>query len=350
MKKWGFLIMALSLWFVWSCASVEDTKKMDPLPEAYSLMHLEGIVNLIEDNRVTITLKIPELDTSSLSFVNRATHKIVNKSFLLENSATRIGGHPAVIEEIRGDVLMASFSQPVTFKTGDLVSIFIPKKIMAITDFEVIRGYDKSIGEVSMESLTTAIVNTGQFNVVERNKLNSILKELEIGLTGLTDTKNAKQVGKLLQADVILTGTFADLGDYWNVNMRLINVSTGLVTAAFEEKALFDEIKTEAIRDTGNLNQSFDEALKDGWVLGTWQRFGAHRTVEVDRDTSARDSGTSMKMLFRLNRRGGKAPITNNRKRDLSMYTGIEFYAKADQPLVAFCIIMDTNFYGDNRN
>jgi len=111
-----------------------------------------------------------------------------------------------------------------------------------------------------MESLTTAIVNTGQFNVVERNKLNTVLKELEIGLTGLADANKAKKVGELLQADVILTGTFADLGGFWNVNMRLINVRTGLVTAAFEERASFSEIKPEVVRDANNLNESFDGA------------------------------------------------------------------------------------------
>ena len=344
MKQCGLLLLAVSLCFVWSCASVDEKKDSDLLQQdAFVRMHLEGIVNLVEGNQVTITLTIPDLDTSSLPFVNRVTHQIVNKSFLLENSATKIGGQPAVIEEIRGHVLIASLTDPVNIQIGDRVNIYIPKKVLAITDFEVIRGHDKSISEVSMESLTTAIVNTGQFNVVERNKLNAVLKELEIGLTGLTDTDNAKKVGQLLQADVILTGTFADLGGYWNVNMRLINVNTGLVTAAFEEKASFAEIKPEAVRDADNLSESFDGELKVGWVIGEWQRFGAYRAIEIDRDTSARDSAASLKMSFRLNRQGGRAPIINNRKRDLSLYSGIEFYAKADQPLAAFFLIMDTN-------
>lgn len=343
MKKNGLFIIVVILFLAWSCTPVNDKKDAGTLPEIYTRMHLEGVVNFVEGPQATITLKIPKPDTSSLPFINRVTQQIVSKSFLLENSATRINGLPAVIQEIRGDVLRASLSQPVTLKAGDRVKIYIPKKVMAITDFEVIRGYDKSIGEVSMESLTTAIVNTGQFNVVERNKLNAVLKELEIGLTGLTDTNNAKKVGTLLQADVILTGTFADLGGYWNVNMRLINVSTGLVTAAFEEKATFADIKPEGVRDAGRLNESFETELTAGWVIGSWRRFGADRTVEIDRTTGAADSHASLKMSFRLDRRGAKAPIDNNRKRDLALYSGIEFYAKADRPLVVYFAIEDTN-------
>jgi TolB-like protein len=235
---------------------------------------------------VTITALIPEFAASSLPFVDRTVRQVVSKSFLLEKSGTKIGGLPGVIEEVRGNTLIASFDGPVPFKTGDKVNIYIPKKIMAITDFEVIRGHDKSIGEVSMESLTTALVNTGQFNVVERNKLNTLLKELEIGMTGLTDTDNIKKVGKLLQADIILTGTFADLGGYWNVNLRLINVSTGLVIAAFEERAPFSEIKLKVVRDISNLNESFDGELKPGWNVGSSERFGSHSAIQIDNETS----------------------------------------------------------------
>ena len=337
------VVMVACLALIWGCAPSEKQGAGHGLSGFYARMHLEGTVSLIDGQEATILVQMPERDTSSLPFVDRVTHQIVNQSYLLEQSATRIGGHPAVIQEIRGNAFIASFESPLTLKIGDPVKIYIPKKILAITDFEVIRGHDKSISEVSMESLTTAIVNTGQFNVVERNKLNAVLKELEIGLTGLTDTDNAKKVGQLLQADVILTGTFADLGGYWNVNMRLINVNNGLVTAAFEEKASFAEIKPEAVRDVDNINESFDGELKAGWVIGQWQRFGAYRRIEIDRETGARESGTSMKMSFRLNRQGSKAPIINKRKRDLSLYSGIEFYARADQPLVAFFLIMDTN-------
>jgi hypothetical protein len=50
-----------------------------------------------------------------------------------------------------------------------------------------------------------------------------------------------------------------------------------------------------------------------------------------------------MKMVFRLNIQGGRAVIINNRKRDLSLYSGIEFYAKANQQLVGIFVIKDTN-------
>ena len=39
-------------------------------------------------------------------------------------------------------------------------------------------------------------------------------------------------MGKLLMADIILTGTLADIGGAWDINLRLVNVRTGQAMAA----------------------------------------------------------------------------------------------------------------------
>jgi TolB-like protein len=232
----------------------------------------------------------------------------------------------------------------------DLVKIFVPKKILAITDFEVIRGHDKTIGTLTMESLTTAMVNSGQFNVVERHKLKTLFDELKIGLTGLSDSKKAKQLGELLQADLILTGTFANLGSYWNVNLRLINVSTGLIVVAFEEKALFSEIKPDAVRDIENINASFEDRFNSyNFALGeTTQRNGAYRKVFTDRSDGANHTSASICMKYRLSERGS-AVLWNQKARDLSLFSGISFYAKADHEIYAAFAVRDSNIDDPNK-
>jgi hypothetical protein len=48
-------------------------------------------------------------------------------------------------------------------------------------------------------------------------------------------------------------------------------------------------------------------------------------------------------MSFRLKKEGAKAWMVNNRNRDLSQYSGIEFYAKSDQNLTAVFKLNEEN-------
>jgi TolB-like protein len=331
--------------FILIAACAQTEKKIEPEGRAaiHVFMHVQGTIESVDGNVATVRASLPEVVSSTLSFTNRITQKIINKSFLLEKGATRINGQDVTVEEIRGNLLIVKFEDPITLRVGDQVKIFVPKKVLAITDFEVIRGHDKTVGVVSMESLTSAIVNSGQFNVVERNKLQTVIDELKIGLSGLADENKAKELGQILQADLVLTGTLADLGGYWNVNLRLINVTTGLIMAAIEEKALFADIKPEVVRDTTNINENFDGKRKPGWIIGSRDKFGAYRSVQVDRETGANDSSSSIRMSFRLKKEGAKAWMVNNRNRDLSQYSGIEFYAKSDQNLTAVFKLNEEN-------
>jgi curli biogenesis system outer membrane secretion channel CsgG len=346
-NTYPFLAVVLLL-ILAGCAGPEKKIKKTELPETYTFRYVDGIIDSINGNMVTIRFTLPEFDTSTLPFTNRVTQKIINKSFLLENGESKINNQKIKVLEVRGNQLTVRFEQPPVFNMGDSVKIFVPKKTAAIVDFEVVRGHDKTLGTVSMESLTTAMVNSGQFNIVERNKLKTILKEYEIGFVGLSDAKKAKQLGNLVQADFILTGTFANLGGYWNVNLRLINVSTGLIVAAIEEKALFSDVKPDSVRDVQNLNASFEGKGTPGWIVGTTERGGAFRSVGVDKKTGANGTSSSMRMRFTLRKPVAFAPIINLRKRDLSLFSGIEFYAKADQNLNMTFGFRDEN--RDSRN
>jgi hypothetical protein len=344
------LVAVMLMLIIAGCAQPGKRGRRAIQPEVHTFRYVEGTVVSIEGNEVTIRFTLPIIDTSTLPFTNRVTQKVINKSFLLENGETRIANQTVKVVEIRGDLLAVQFEEPPALNVGDLVKIFVPKKIMAITDFEVIRGHDKSIGTLSMESLTTAMVNSGQFNVVERYKLKTLFDELKIGMTGLSDPQKAKQLGELLQADLILTGTFANLGSYWNVNLRLINVSTGLIVAGFEEKALFSEIKPDAVRDIDNINASFEDRFNSyNFTLGErTQQNGAYRKVFTDRSDGANQTSSCICLKYRLSDRGG-AVLWNQKARDLSLFSGVSFYAKADHEIYAIFALRDSNTDDPNK-
>jgi hypothetical protein len=337
------MIYLIGTLLIYTSAGASEFGTKGGITDVKIFSHVDGQVKSIIGNMVEIDVKVPEYDTSSLPFTNKITQKLVSKSFLLENSETVIRDQKAVITEIRRDLLTVQFERPPALRVGDQITISVPKKVIAIVDFDVIRGHDKSIGIISLESLTTSIVESGQFNVVERNKLKTVLKELELGASGLTDTRKAGKLGKLLQADIILTGTFADMGGYWNANLRLINANTGLIVSAFEEKASFTEIKPEAVRDTSIDLGDFEADELRGWLIGYQKRDdGGYFTVGRETTTGANNTKSSLRVDYRLGKKRGLA-VTNLRSRDWSLYSGIEFYAKSDHDVVINFFLQDEN-------
>jgi len=88
------------------------------------------------------------------------------------------------------------------------------------------------LGKVFSEVLTTSFVNSEAFRMIEREQLEKVLKELQLTQTGIIDTAYAKQVGKMVGADAILTGTVIKFGDDLRVDARIIDVESGIILTA----------------------------------------------------------------------------------------------------------------------
>jgi TolB-like protein len=79
--------------------------------------------------------------------------------------------------------------------------------------------------------LTVAISQSGDDLVVDRQLLNELLDELSLTLEGLTSSDDRRRIGKLLGATVMITGSFTRESGDLLVNMRAIDLETGIVTA-----------------------------------------------------------------------------------------------------------------------
>ncbi|MBU1206570.1 MAG: VCBS repeat-containing protein [Proteobacteria bacterium] len=109
------------------------------------------------------------------------------------------------------------------------------KTRVAVIDFEQkgeqeFRG--RQVGEIVAELLITSLVRTGRFDVVERAQLQKILKEQQMGMSGMISQETASKVGELLGVKVIITGSVIRLGNIYDVNTRLINVEDGSILKA----------------------------------------------------------------------------------------------------------------------
>lgn len=90
------------------------------------------------------------------------------------------------------------------------------KRRIAILPFEygsvsgVVGTYDVGKGIVSL--LITKLVNDGTYSVVDRQMLDSILKEQNLSVSDRADPATACKIGKILSVDAIIVGTVTQFG------------------------------------------------------------------------------------------------------------------------------------------
>lgn len=335
MKKFSAVLAAI--FFLTGCAVIKPSGEAEQI-ERVSLQYIEGTVQSVLGNEVVLSLKLPEFKKTPDIPISEIAQQVVQKSLFLEGIKTEINSVSAVIKEVRGSVVTVTLEKPQPYTVGAVLKLKIPKKIIAIVDFEVIKGREKEAGRVTLEGLTSALIDSGHFTVVERSKLKTIMNELELSLSGVTKETPEKVIGKLLTADIILTGTLADIEGAWDINLRLVNVRTGEAMAAISMRTpLF---KPTELRDASAFNEDFEgDVVNPSWQIG----YKAKGTFFVKLDTTqgAENSKHSLKIDFDLVKAGRNmsASARNWSKRDLSLFNGIEFYVKADIPVTGHVVI-----------
>jgi len=73
--------------------------------------------------------------------------------------------------------------------------------------------YAAGVGDAMADQLTTALVATGCFKVVDRQNLTGVMDELGLQQSGVVDSSTASKVGKLVGADIIVTAAISEFED-----------------------------------------------------------------------------------------------------------------------------------------
>lgn len=177
---------------------------------------------------------------------------IAQRTMLIQGIDTRVAGKQAVVEDIRGSSITFRFKESNSLRKGKKVDIFIPRKTLAVSDFTETMAEDGNSSrsgyqpetnlvlggksKIFVDNLTSALVETNHFNVVERDKLETVLKEQKLGASGLINDSTRVELGKLLQADLILTGSLGKMANGLAINIKLINVQTGHIISAISHR------------------------------------------------------------------------------------------------------------------
>ena len=98
---------------------------------------------------------------------------------------------------------------------------------LAITKFKLVSICKKSVADDVLDDLSTYLLKTKTFKLIEREQLEKAIKELKFNLTGFIEPKKAIELGKMVGAQAILIGSVSDRGTSVMVNARIINTKTG---------------------------------------------------------------------------------------------------------------------------
>ncbi|MDI6781794.1 MAG: PorV/PorQ family protein [bacterium] len=102
---------------------------------------------------------------------------------------------------------------------------------IAVSDFE---AHEVSAMEASTiaDFLRTELINSQSFVVLERSNMSAILAEQHFQQTGCTTNECAVQMGKILNIEKILIGSFSKILNVYYINVRLVDVETGAAVMA----------------------------------------------------------------------------------------------------------------------
>ena len=159
------------------------------------------------------------------------------------------------------------------------------KTKIAVLDFALQgEGFEtQDMGKIVAEWIVTGLVQAGRFNVVERGLLQKILKEQELPMYGIVDTKGAAKTGMIVGAKIVITGSVMKLKDYMEVSARLIDVEDGSIIAA-------EKVKTDR---TGRLEDLVSQMVTkiildfplEGYIV---QRSDKNAIVDIGRNSGAK--------------------------------------------------------------
>lgn len=103
---------------------------------------------------------------------------------------------------------------------------------LAVSGFSFTEEKKAPLLDLLDNSAEVALKSLKKITLVDRKQLDKVLAEQKLSLTGLFETDTAIEVGKLLSAQYMLTGTIITMRSSIAVFSRIINVTTGVVESA----------------------------------------------------------------------------------------------------------------------
>lgn len=155
-------------------------------------------------------------------------------------------------------------------------------KNVAVLPFAVVGSFDKNYGYFLSEQFTHHLNEAKLFSIVERVRMDSVLKEHELSMSGISDTGKALKIGRILSVDAVITGVAYKQNNKVIIILKIINVETGKIIATSEVKTGFSGSASSDKSDFSNIHESDKTGSQN--VNDSKNNSGAVYTIEEQED------------------------------------------------------------------
>ena len=95
--------------------------------------------------------------------------------------------------------------------------------------FDPVGTVDNALLEIVREEISSAVVNTTGYTVLERQLINKVLEENRFQESGLVSEVQISEIGKRMGADFVFVSTISPLGANYYISCKMIEVATARI-------------------------------------------------------------------------------------------------------------------------
>ena len=205
----------------------------------------------------------------------------------------------ALAVALAGCTPSTSVKQKETMTVSKSDAMVGPKRRVGVVEFTNKTKYGEArLGTAASDILITELSKSGKFILVERDKMNTLLSEQKLGMSGAIDATTAARVGRILGLNAIVTGSISEFGtttegsEYLlaqskrevvkaTVDIRVVDAETGQILYADSGSGLGVK-KSGGILGLGT-RQSYDESLEQEALRAAIVKFVNNIVTQVER-------------------------------------------------------------------
>jgi TolB-like protein len=140
----------------------------------------------------------------------------------------------------------------------------LKKKTVAVYGFEMIGRKDDNYAKYATEKLTHELVEAGRLLIVERSKINKVLSEQQLSMTGVVDADMAAKIGKILSVEGVIIGSITVSTNEVELIARVVQSESAVIL-----KSANYTYKTGAVSQNVVVNTVIDKTGNDNNTLKT---------------------------------------------------------------------------------
>lgn len=209
----------------------------------------------------------------------------------------------------------------------------LANKNVAIVEFKV-RGADANEAQVVRATVEGVLVNKAGLVLVEREKLNRLLKEQALQGSGLTNPENSIRIGQVLNAHFLMSGELIKTSGSLTLSIKVVNAENAKTLAVENLNA----------KNLDDLQEKINEELDDKFSgLSTLDNFFP-AYVDGDKRFVVRQNQKNEQFEFSVSAKdagSGDAANFSCEKIDITYFSRIEIVIQGNAPNLSVRLIDD---------